>query len=107
MRLFKFFGRSLRFMYTDTVTDNHHLSLPDAASTSAAGMKKTEPMCGLPSTSQQPVKDTSRAGEEEDKWSPVSSPKKPAAGEILIQLALINAFLHDKSKSINSCETNY
>lgn len=96
MRLFKFFGKSLHLMYTDTVTDSHHLSLPDAASTSAAGTKKTEPVSGLPSASQQPVKDTSRAGEEEDKWSPVSSPKKPAAGEILIQLALSDAFLHDK-----------
>lgn len=47
--------------------------------------------------SQQSVKDTSRAGEEEDKWSPVSSPKKPAAGEFLLQLALSDAFLHDKS----------
>lgn len=84
-------------MYTNTVTDSHHLSFPDAASTSAAGTKKTELMSVLPSTSQQPAKDTSRAGEEEDKWSPVSSPKKPAAGEILFHLAPIDVFFHDKS----------
>lgn len=65
---------------------------PDAACTSAAGAKKTEPMGGMPSmlSSQPPVKDTSRAGEEGEKWSPASSPNKPAAGETLIQSAFID-----------------
>ncbi|TKS88396.1 Histone-lysine N-methyltransferase EHMT2 [Collichthys lucidus] len=51
----------------------------DAASTSAAVAKKTEPMGGMPSmlSSQQPGKDAS--GENGEKWSPASSPKKPAA----------------------------
>lgn len=38
-------------------------------------------------SSQQPVTDMSRAGEEEEeeeKWSPPSSPNKPATGETLI-----------------------
>ncbi|TMS18641.1 Histone-lysine N-methyltransferase EHMT2 [Larimichthys crocea] len=52
----------------------------NAASTSAAVAKKTEPMGGMSSmlSSQQPGKDAS--GENGEKWSPASSPKKPAAG---------------------------
>lgn len=66
--------------------------LPDAASTSAAVAKKTEAMGGMPSVllSQQPMKDTSRAGEEGEKRSPASSPRKPASGETLIQSTFIN-----------------
>ncbi|XP_070841233.1 histone-lysine N-methyltransferase EHMT2 isoform X4 [Chaetodon trifascialis] len=54
----------------------------NAASTSAAVAKKTEPIGGMPLmlSSQQPGKDTSRAGEEEDKRSPASSPNKLPAG---------------------------
>lgn len=58
-----------------------HWTLPDAELTSVAGSKKTEPMNVVPSTSGQPAIDTSRGGQEGDKLSPVSSPKKPAAGE--------------------------
>ncbi|XP_010792217.1 histone-lysine N-methyltransferase EHMT2 isoform X1 [Notothenia coriiceps] len=54
----------------------------NAASTTAAVPKKTEPMGGIASmlSSLQPGKDSSKAGEEGEKWSPVSSPSKAAAG---------------------------
>lgn len=61
-------------------------TFPDnAASTTAAVAKKTEPMGGMASmlSSLQPGKDASRAGEEGEKWSPASSPSKPAAGKTL------------------------
>lgn len=61
----------------------------NAASTSAAVAKKTEPMGGMSSmlSSQQPGKDAS--GENGEKWSPASSPKKPAAGVALYLIYLI------------------
>ncbi|XP_076610020.1 histone-lysine N-methyltransferase EHMT2 isoform X3 [Chaetodon auriga] len=54
----------------------------NAASTSAAVAKKTEPIGGMPLmlSPQQPGKDTSRAGEDGDKRSPASSPNKLPAG---------------------------
>ncbi|XP_034747151.1 histone-lysine N-methyltransferase EHMT2 isoform X3 [Etheostoma cragini] len=53
----------------------------NAAFTTAAVAKKTEPMGGMPSMfSLQPGKDASRAEEEEEKWSPASSPNKPTSG---------------------------
>ncbi|XP_075868086.1 histone-lysine N-methyltransferase EHMT2 isoform X4 [Nelusetta ayraudi] len=55
----------------------------DAEFTSAVGTKKTEPMSVVPSTSGQPAMDASRGGQEGDKLSPVSSPKKPAAGHAM------------------------
>ncbi|KAF3833995.1 hypothetical protein F7725_025199 [Dissostichus mawsoni] len=53
----------------------------NAASTTAAVPKKTEPMGGISSmlSSLQPGKDSSKAGEEGEKWSPASSPSKAAA----------------------------
>ncbi|XP_065804383.1 histone-lysine N-methyltransferase EHMT2 isoform X1 [Labrus bergylta] len=59
-----------------------HVKGDNAAITTAAVAKQTEPMGAMASTllPQQPGKDASRAGEEGDKMSPASSPKKHAAG---------------------------
>lgn len=48
-------------------------------------------MGGMPSmlSSQQPAKDSAKAGEEGESSSPTSSPSKTAAGETWIQLAKI------------------
>lgn len=49
-------------------------------------------MGGMPSmlSSQQPGKDSARAGEEGENSSPASSPNKRSAGETYIQLTTIS-----------------
>lgn len=67
----------------------------NVASTSSAVAKKTDPMGGMSSmfSFQQPGREASRAAEEGDKWSPSSSPNKPAAGKTLNQFALFNTVI--------------
>nr|XP_046272928.1 histone-lysine N-methyltransferase EHMT2 isoform X2 [Scatophagus argus] len=73
----------------------------NAASTSAAVAKKTEPTDGVASvlSSQQPGKDTSRAGEEGEKWSPAASPTKPAAGHAAKSLPSMSSLSSSPSTS--------
>lgn len=81
-----------------------NLKLSDnVASTSAAAAQKTEPMVGMPSmlSSQQPGKDASRAGEEDETWSPSSSPNKPAAGKTQVQSAF-----SDVTEKVAICWSN-
>lgn len=76
-------------IFVSTTCINSWRTFPDnAPSITAAAAKKIEPMGGMPSmlSSQQPGKDAFRAGEDGEKWSPVSSPNKPAAGKTWIQL---------------------
>lgn len=79
---------------TELVWDFVIATFPDNASFSPPAVdKKTEPACGMPPmlSSHPPGKDASRAGDEGLKWSPASSPTKPAAGKSLdpVQLLLI------------------
>ncbi|KAM9340007.1 histone-lysine N-methyltransferase EHMT2 [Symphorus nematophorus] len=72
----------------------------NAASTSAAGAKKTEPMGGMPSMLSG--KDASRAGEEGEKQSPTSSPNKPAAGHAAKSLPSMSTSSLSSSPSTSS-----
>lgn len=75
----------------------------NVASTSAAVSQKTEPMGGMPSmlSSQQSGKDASRAGEEDETWSPSSSPNKPAVGKTQVQTSF-----SDVTEKVALCRSN-
>ncbi|XP_054461988.1 histone-lysine N-methyltransferase EHMT2 isoform X1 [Anoplopoma fimbria] len=80
-------------------------TFPDnAASTRAAVAKKTEPMGGMTSmlSSQQHGKNASKAGEEGVKWSPTSSPTKPAAGHAAKSISSVSSSSLSSSPSTSS-----
>ncbi|KAM8766925.1 histone-lysine N-methyltransferase EHMT2 isoform 1-T1 [Acanthopagrus schlegelii] len=81
-----------------------HVKEDNVASTSVAVSQKTEPMGGMPSmlSSQQSGKDASRAGEEDETWSPSSSPNKPAAGHAAKSLPSMSASSMSPSPSTSS-----
>ncbi|XP_077937329.1 histone-lysine N-methyltransferase EHMT2 isoform X2 [Gasterosteus aculeatus] len=66
--------------------------------------KKTEPACGMPPmlSSHPPGKDASRAGDEGLKWSPASSPTKPAAGHAAKSLSSVSSSPYSSSPSTSS-----
>ncbi|XP_026203194.1 histone-lysine N-methyltransferase EHMT2 [Anabas testudineus] len=76
----------------------------DSAATISTVAKKSEPMGGMPSmlSSQQPAKDSAKAGEEGESSSPTSSPSKTAAGHTAKSLPSTSSSALSSSSSTSS-----